>query len=43
MADDRADHGGWLGSLTADYGFFSLYPLLVVFVTVATGACGRGR
>jgi YihY family inner membrane protein len=30
------DHGGWLGSLIAYYGFFSLYPLLVVFVTVAT-------
>jgi uncharacterized BrkB/YihY/UPF0761 family membrane protein len=30
------DHGGWLGSLTAYYGFFSLYPLLVVFVTLAT-------
>jgi len=30
------DHGGWLGSLIAYYGFFSLFPLLVVFVTVAT-------
>ena len=30
------DHGGWLGSLIAYYGFFSLYPLLVVFVTVTT-------
>ena len=30
------DHGGWLGSLIAYYGFFSLYPLLVVFVTLAT-------
>lgn len=30
------DHGGWLGSLIAYYGFFALYPLLVVFVTVAT-------
>ena len=30
------DHGGWLGSLIAYYGFFSLYPLLVVFVTIAT-------
>jgi membrane protein len=30
------DHGAWLGSLIAYYGFFSLYPLLVVFVTVAT-------
>ena len=32
------DHGGWLGSLIAYYGFFSLYPLLVVFVTLATWA-----
>jgi len=30
------DHGGWLGALISYYGFFSLYPLLVVFVTVAT-------
>ena len=30
------DHGGWLGSLISYYGFFSLYPLLVVFVTVTT-------
>ena len=30
------DHGGWLGSLIAYYGFFSLFPLLVVFVTVTT-------
>ena len=30
------DHGGWLGSLISYYGFFSLYPLLVVFTTVAT-------
>jgi len=30
------DHGAWLGSLIAYYGFFSLYPLLVVFVTLAT-------
>ena len=30
------DHGGWLGLLIAYYGFFSVYPLLVVFVTVAT-------
>ena len=30
------DHGGWLGSLIAYYGFFSLFPLLVVFVTVST-------
>jgi uncharacterized BrkB/YihY/UPF0761 family membrane protein len=30
------DHGGWLGALISYYGFFSLYPLLVVFATVAT-------
>ena len=30
------DHGGWLGSLIAYYGFFSLYPLLVAFTTIAT-------
>jgi uncharacterized BrkB/YihY/UPF0761 family membrane protein len=30
------DHGGWLGSLISYYGFFSLYPLLVVFATIAT-------
>lgn len=30
------DRGGWLGSLISYYGFFSLYPLLVVFTTVAT-------
>ena len=30
------DHGGWVGSLIAYYGFFALYPLLVVFVTLAT-------
>lgn len=30
------DHGGWLGSLIAYYGFFSLYPLVVSFATVAT-------
>jgi YihY family inner membrane protein len=30
------DHGAWLGSLISYYGFFSLYPLLVVFVTVST-------
>ena len=34
------DHGGWLGSLISYYGFFSLYPLLVVFVTVATWIFG---
>jgi membrane protein len=32
------DHGGWLGSLISYYGFFSLYPLLVVFATFATWA-----
>jgi YihY family inner membrane protein len=30
------DHGGWLGSLISYYGFFSLYPMLVVFATVST-------
>jgi uncharacterized BrkB/YihY/UPF0761 family membrane protein len=30
------DHGGWLGSLISYYGFFSLYPLLVAFTTIAT-------
>src|SRR5213595_1466378 len=30
------DHGGWLGSLITYYGFFSLYPVLVAFVTLAT-------
>ena len=34
------DHGGWLGALISYYGFFSLFPLLVVFVTVATWALG---
>ncbi len=34
------DRGGWLGSLVAYYGFFSLFPLLVVFVTVATWLFG---
>jgi uncharacterized BrkB/YihY/UPF0761 family membrane protein len=32
------DHGAWLGSLIAYYGFFSLYPLLVAFVTIASWA-----
>jgi membrane protein len=32
----REDHGGWLGSLVSYYGFFSLYPLLIVFVTVSS-------
>ena len=30
------DHGGWLGALISYYGFFSLYPLLVVFTTIAS-------
>ncbi len=30
------DHGAWIGSLVAYYAFFSLYPLIVVFVTLAT-------
>src|SRR5262245_59503734 len=30
------DHCGWLGSLISYYGFFALYPLLVVFTTIAT-------
>jgi uncharacterized BrkB/YihY/UPF0761 family membrane protein len=34
------DRGGWLGSLVAYYGFFSLFPLLVVFVTAATWIFG---
>ena len=34
------DHGGWLGSLIAYYGFFSLYPLLVAFTTIATWLFG---
>jgi uncharacterized BrkB/YihY/UPF0761 family membrane protein len=34
------DHGGWVGALISYYGFFSLFPLLVVFVTVATWALG---
>ena len=34
------DHGGWLGALISYYGFFSLFPLLVVFVTIATWALG---
>lgn len=32
----REDHGMWLGSLVSYYGFFSLYPLVMVFVTVST-------
>jgi uncharacterized BrkB/YihY/UPF0761 family membrane protein len=34
------DNGGWLGALISYYGFFSLFPMLVVFVTVATWALG---
>jgi uncharacterized BrkB/YihY/UPF0761 family membrane protein len=30
------DRGNWLGALISYYGFFSLYPLLVAFTTVAT-------
>jgi YihY family inner membrane protein len=30
------DHGPWIGSLISYYGFFSLYPALVVFVSVST-------
>ena len=30
------DHGNWLGSLISYYGFFSLYPAVVVFVTAST-------
>ncbi len=34
------DNGGWVGALISYYGFFSLFPLLVVFVTVATWVLG---
>jgi YihY family inner membrane protein len=34
------DRGAWLGSLIAYFGFFSLYPLLVAFTTVATWLFG---
>ncbi len=30
------DHGAWLGSLISYYGFFSLYPAVIVFVTAST-------
>jgi len=30
------DRGNWLGALISYYGFFSLYPLLVAFTTIAT-------
>jgi uncharacterized BrkB/YihY/UPF0761 family membrane protein len=34
------DNGGWAGALISYYGFFSLFPLLVIFVTIATWALG---
>ena len=34
------DNGSWLGALISYYGFFALFPMLVVFVTVATWALG---
>jgi uncharacterized BrkB/YihY/UPF0761 family membrane protein len=34
------DNGGWVGALISYYGFFSLFPLLVVFVTVTTWVLG---
>ncbi|HKA05375.1 MAG TPA: YihY/virulence factor BrkB family protein [Acidimicrobiales bacterium] len=34
------DNGGWIGALISYYGFFSLFPLLVVFVTIATWVLG---
>jgi len=34
------DNGGWLGALISYYGFFALFPMLVVFVTVATWVLG---
>ncbi len=34
------DNGGWVGALISYYGFFSLFPLLVVFVTIATWVLG---
>jgi len=30
------DNGGWVGALISYYGFFSLFPMLVVLVTVAS-------
>ena len=30
------DRGRWIGSLISYYGFFSLYPALIVFVTAST-------
>jgi membrane protein len=35
------DNGGWVGALISFYGFFSLFPLLVIFVTVATWVLGN--
>src|SRR4026207_307960 len=32
----KEDHGAWLGSLISYYGFFSLYPAVIVFVTIST-------
>jgi uncharacterized BrkB/YihY/UPF0761 family membrane protein len=34
------DNGGWVSALISYYGFFSLFPLLVVFVSVATWILG---
>jgi uncharacterized BrkB/YihY/UPF0761 family membrane protein len=34
------DNAGWVGALISYYGFFSLFPLLVVFVTIATWVLG---
>jgi uncharacterized BrkB/YihY/UPF0761 family membrane protein len=34
------DNGGWVGALISYYGFFSLFPLLVIFVTIATWVLG---
>jgi uncharacterized BrkB/YihY/UPF0761 family membrane protein len=34
------DNGGWVGALISYYGFFSLFPFLVVFVTIATWVLG---
>jgi uncharacterized BrkB/YihY/UPF0761 family membrane protein len=34
------DNGGWVGALISYYGFFSLFPFLVVLVTIATWVLG---
>jgi uncharacterized BrkB/YihY/UPF0761 family membrane protein len=34
------DNGGWTGALISYYGFFSLFPFLVVLVTIATWVLG---